>query len=132
MMPQDGGSWYEESFTSFLAGVLFTRRFISNFEFFELMNKFENLYSVSISSGEDMVVPIHLDDNGIYLNKNYDDIIVINKKKITVRDYLYSLTTSNVRTFFGIPDVKDDNVKICDFLIGKIFTKKYKNRTLKL
>jgi len=105
-MPQDGESRYEESFTSFLAGVLYTRRAISNLEFFELMNRFENMYDVTIYSGEDIKIPIYLEDRGISLRKNYDDIVIDDNKKITVGNYLYSVTTPNVREFFGIPDIK--------------------------
>jgi len=105
-MPQDGESRYEESFTSFLAGVLYTRRAISNLEFFELMNRFENMYDVTIYSGEDIKIPIYLEDRGISLRKNYDDMVIVDNKKITVGNYLYSVTTPNVREFFGIPDIK--------------------------
>lgn len=105
-MPQDGDSCYEESFNSFLAGVLLTKRKINNFEFFNLMNTFQNVYNVDIVSvGSEICVPIYFDDNEINLLKELDTEILVNGNNITIRDYLYSFTTSRVRDFFRIPDV---------------------------
>lgn len=109
-MPQDGDSRYEESFNSFLAGIFLTRRSINNFEFFSCMNSFINLYNVDIASiGNDICVPIYFDDKEIKMIKNIDDIICVNNKNITVREYLYSLTTVRVREFFKIPDVRSNH-----------------------
>lgn len=109
-MPQDGDSRYEESFNSFLAGVFLTRRSINNFEFFSYMNSFVNLYNVDIASiGNDICVPIYFDDIEIKMIKNMDDVICINNRNITVREYLYSLTTARVREFFKIPDVRSNH-----------------------
>lgn len=120
-MPQDGDPRYEESFTSFLAGVLYTRKTISNLEFFELINRFEMMYNLNIISGDDMILPIYLDDNGIHLHKSYDEIIMVNKKSVTVKEYLYSSTTFRVREFLGIPEV---NVKVDNNFVKKLFRKK--------
>jgi len=102
-MSQDGYQRDSESFNAFLAGVLLTRNCINNFEFFTLMNNFEEIYSVDIVSDErDICIPLYLDDVKIKLNNELNDVIVINGKKIFVRDYLYMFTTPKVREFFNI------------------------------
>ena len=42
-------------------------------------------------------------DKDINLRYDYDDIININGNIYRVNDYLYSLTTDEVREYFGIP-----------------------------
>lgn len=117
-MPQDGDSRYEESFNSFLAGIFLTRRSINNFELFSYMNSFVNLYNVDIASiGNDICIPIYFDDIEIKMIKNIDDVICVDNRNITVREYLYSLTTARVREFFKIPDVQSNHT---------IFSQKFK------
>lgn len=124
MMPQEGWSRYDESFTSFLAGVLYTRRTITNFDFFELMNEFEKCYNVTIYSGDDIKIPIYLEDKGIRLQRDYSDIVVIDNNRITVKEYLYSLMTPNVQDFFRIPDVKQIQVKVGSPFVKRILKRK--------
>lgn len=105
-MPRDGIQRGEEYFNSFLAGVLLTKKSISNFEFFNLMQAFENNYNVDvISDSNDLNVSIYLDDTRIKLNNSFGDTIFINGKKVFVNDYLYSFTTPRVREFFNIPNL---------------------------
>ena len=118
------------SFNSFLAGVLLTRTKISNFIFFNLLNSFEKTYNVSvISEGNlcdeesDIYLPIYLDDTSIVLRKNYDDILTINGKRMTVKDYLYGLTCPEVREYFNILK-KGSNLKNGNKKILRMFLKK--------
>lgn len=115
-MPQDGDSRYEESFNSFLAGVLLTRKFINNFEFFNLMNSFEEHYNITVVSKQpELAVSIYFSDNGIGINKNFGDRIIINNKYMTIDNYLYSFTTPRVREFMGIPPRENSNVEVSGF-----------------
>lgn len=124
-MPQDGDPRYEESFNSFLAGVLIAKSRINNFDFFNLMNSFQNTYNVTVVNlGSDLTVPIYLDDNEIRLLKNLDDVISFWGKNTTIRNYLYSFTTPRVRTFFGIPDMEVEKNRKANTLIRKLFKKK--------
>lgn len=108
MMPDFGEQCYEESFNSFLAGVLLVRRRIDNFSFFNLMNSFEINYNVDIVSiDNDIRVPIYLDDNEIRLLKDINDKIMIDGKCMTIKDYLYSVTTPRVRHFLDIPEIEE-------------------------
>lgn len=107
-MPYDGDSRYEESFNSFLAGVFLTKNKINNFEFFNYMNAFSNMYNVDIVGiGNDICIPIYFDDNEIQMTKSMEDIICVNYVDITVREYLYSLTSNRVREFFKISDINN-------------------------
>ena len=121
-MSQNGDPRYEESFNSFLAGMLLTRNRISNLAFFERLNCFQNVYKVDvISSGEDIRLPyIYLDDNEIRLLKNIDEDFLIDGRSMNIRSYLYSFTTPRVRDFFGIPHVKIEEKKRNPF-VKKLF-----------
>lgn len=124
-MPQDGDNSYcnDESFNSFLAGIFLTTECIKNLDFFEQLSEFENKYSVSIISGSgDIQIPIYFDDNFMQMHADYDDIININGLEMTVRDYLYSLTSFRVRNFFNISlpqerEVRQSNVSFLRRLI---------------
>ena len=122
MMSRDGGPHYEESFNSFLAGMLLTKNRISNFAFFERLNYFQNVYSVDIiSRGDDIRLPyIYLDDNEIKLLKSLDEDFLIDNKRINIRNYLYSFTTPRVREFFGIPEIKKEDKKV-NPLVKRLF-----------
>lgn len=105
-MRKEGDSRYEESFNSFLAGMLLTRNCVNNFDFFNSMNLFSNIYNVDIVSiGEEINIPIYLDDNEIKLLRNIRDIVIINGREMSIESYLYSFTTPRVREFFHIPDL---------------------------
>lgn len=133
-MPQDGIQRGEESFNSFLAGVLLTKKSINNFEFFNLMQTFESVYNVDvISDSSDLNVSIYLDDEKIKLKNSFSDIIFVDGKKVFVNDYLYGFTTPRVRNFFNIPDlehllVRKTNIISKPFI--KILGKNKKNATI--
>lgn len=91
----------EEKFSSFLGGIFLTRKTISNFDFFNLLEKFQYKYSVYIID-EDLNIMLDISNNTISLIDDYDTPVVYNNKKMTVRDYLYTITSSNVREFFGL------------------------------
>lgn len=107
------------SFNSFLAGVLLTRSEISNFEFFEILGIFEKNYAITSEDEEnDIYLPICLSNKSISLIKKYDDIIVVDGKKTTVRNYLYGITTPEVREFFNIPHNKSFARILCKRLFS--------------
>lgn len=106
-MPQDVKSCYEESFISFLAGVLYTRKSINNYEFMRLMRGFEEKYNVSLVGYDNILILICSDDKRIYLKDDFDDRLLINGNLITVKDYLYSLTTDKVREYFDIAEYNE-------------------------
>lgn len=118
MMSRDDDPRYEESFNSFLAGILLTKNRISNFAFFERLNYFQNVYRVDIiSSGDDIRLPyIYLDDNEIRLLRSLDEDFFIDGKRMNIRNYLYSFTTPRVREFFGIPEIKKEDKKNSPFV----------------
>lgn len=104
-MSQDVDPRYDESFNSFLAGVLLTRKKIDNYSFFQLMNKLQNEYDITIvSDATDIKLFLYFSDNDINMRNDYEDIIIVNNKKMTVKEYLYSFTTPRVREFFGLND----------------------------
>lgn len=129
-MPQDGDLCCYESFNSFFAGVLLTRKKISNFDFCDLLNKFENYYNVCIISKEgdaDICLSIYFDDNCITLINNYDEFITVNGREMTVASYLYSITSSRVREFFCLIPLEEKVIKK-DSFIKKIFKLKVKTK----
>ena len=91
----------QESFNSFLAGLFLTRRNICNLELFQLMNEFENRYGVFIN-GERFDLSLDIGSNGIKLIEEYDDIIILKKTKITVKDYLFNIASDRVKEFFDL------------------------------
>lgn len=122
-MPYDGELCYEEeSFNSFLAGVLLKEKKIDELEFCKLMGSFERKYKVDINGvGNEFYLPIYLEGNEIRLLKNYDDVILINGKNITVKNYLYSVTSSRVREFFELPSFNEEiAVKKSNSLVRKL------------
>lgn len=95
------------SFNSFLAGFLLTKSEIDDFEFFKLLDIFENTYNITvIGEGEESYLPIYISNTKICLAKNYDDIIIVCGKKTTVKDYLYEVSTPKVLEFFNIQHEK--------------------------
>lgn len=109
-MSNSGNLYNEEPFSSFLAGVLLTRREISNPEFCQLMNNFSETYDASIVGFDGADVPVLINDSGFRLINDYSDVIIIDNKKMTVEKYLNSIVTSRVREFFNLsPDVKKKN-----------------------
>jgi len=71
------------------------------------MDSFERYCNVDIiSDNNDLCVSIYLEDIKIKLNNEYNDVVLVNGKKICVGDYLYSFTTPIVRKYFNIPDLE--------------------------
>ena len=103
-MSQNEENYYEEvSFNSFLAGVLLTRRVVSFRELRDLENSFVNMYNVKISGLDNLIVRVVFEGENIRLVNDYNDVINVNGKLITVSDYLFlnastSLMTSSRRT----------------------------------
>lgn len=91
-----------EMLSSFLGGLFLVRKSISNMEFLELLDKFQNYYNVNVIDDK-MCISVGVDNSSLTLLNNYDDIIVYNKKKMFVRDYLYIIASKNVKEFFDIP-----------------------------
>lgn len=128
-MSQDSDLCSCESFNSFLAGVLLTRQKISNFEFCDLMSRFEAIYNVTVVSSEgnsDIRLSIYLDDNNITLVDDYDSIVIVDGWKMTVSNYLYSITSPRVREFLGISP-KEEKIEKNSF-IKRLFRRKVKTK----
>ena len=112
----DDKSIDSESFSSFLAGILLTRKRIKNFEFLTIMSDFERKYGVNIVGRNELNIRININNDSIYLPSNYDDFIIINKKKIYVKDYLYSSTSDRIREYFDIPTITKNNNTVIPFV----------------
>jgi len=128
-MPQDGDMLCYESFNSFLAGALLKKKKISNFDFCFEMNRFEELYNVSVIGLEgdgDIRLSIYFSDNDISLNNDYDSVVRIDGIDMTVNDYLYTFTTPRVREYFEIS--LRDNMEKNNSIIKKIFKRKVKTK----
>lgn len=99
------------SFSSFLAGALLVNKNICILDLIKYMNDFCNKYDVYVSdrkngnNGLDML--INITDNFIDLKYDYESYILLDGKNVLVSDYLYSLTSFEVREYFNIPE-KDD------------------------
>lgn len=95
------------SFFSFLAGFFLLRRSSTCGELSYLMNDFTNRFNIYIDDDNDDLYLFNrlvcFKDKDINLRYDYDDIININGNTYRVNDYLYSLTTDEVREYFGIP-----------------------------
>ena len=81
-----------ENFSSFMAGVFLTRREISCSELSYLMND----YSIKMNS-------CIVED---------DDYVNINNRDICFEDFLYSLTSNDVKVYFNIPNRSNNILKI--------------------
>lgn len=107
-------------FSSFIAGALYENRRIENINFGYLLSDFCNVNDVDVGDDDEKIDSIvELDDKSIYLTREYDDIIIINGQKMTLKEYLYSLTTPIVRKYFNIPEV-ENKINNSDKLIKKI------------
>lgn len=126
-MLQDGHSCDEESFNSFLAGMFLTRKSIKNFEFFNLMNSFSDNYGVEIVTvGNDIDVSLCFDNDTVKLLDDIDDVRIINNQQITIKEYLYSITSSRVREFFKISDAENKKIDLnkSKSMVKSLFRKK--------
>lgn len=102
------------SFFSFLAGFFLVSRSSTCGELSYLMNDFTNIFNIYIDDDNDDSYLfdrlVCFKDKDTNLRYTYDDIININGNIYRVNDYLYSLTTTEVRDYFGIP--YENNIKI--------------------
>lgn len=95
----------DELFESFIAGILLTRIEIPYLELCKLQCEFENYYGISLDDSQDIYLPIAFRDRSIALDKSYDEYIEVNKKRVKVSDYLYSITSAKVREYFKLDPV---------------------------
>lgn len=104
----------EVLFSSFIAGFLLVKDDISFVEISKEMSSFDH-------SGNFMVVDpsgdfdklrglVALDNLGCHLTLNYDCEFDYGDSSIIVRDYLYGLTTEDVRKYFGIEEREIINI----------------------
>ena len=119
-MPDNGDLCYAESFTSFLAGFLLTKKTIGISEFNDVKNDFENLYNIWVSGDSEInKINIYIEPHCIYILENLDDIILVNGKKKTTFEYLYSLTSPRVRDYFKLYNL-NKNIKNENGLVKKL------------
>ena len=94
-------------FFSFLAGLFLVRREIDCSELSYIMNDFTDKTNIYIADDNDdfnmMNDFFNFNDKKIYVVNNYNDIIYVNNSRITFGDYLYDMTTCEIRDYFGIP-----------------------------
>ena len=93
-------------FFSFLAGLFLVRKEIDYIELSYIMNDFTdktNIYiddnSVDFNMMNDFV---YFNDKKLYIVNDYSDIIYFNNAPIIFGDYLYNMTTCEIRNYFGI------------------------------
>ena len=102
------------SFFSFLAGFFLVSRSSTCGELSYLMNDFTNRFNIYIDDDNDDLYffdkLVCFRDKDINLRYDYDDIVNINGNIYRVNDYLYSLTTKEVRDYFNIS--YKNNIKI--------------------
>lgn len=94
----------EISFSSFLAGALLKNNSISYFELLNDSSFFEDETNYNIiDDAFEKLSGIVADDgfSKIYLKYGYDDLY----NGTSIREYLYSLTNSDVRKFFQIEEI---------------------------
>lgn len=101
-------------FSSFLAGFLLVKGDISYLEISNEMSRFQ--YSndlIIVDPGFDfhkLKKLIVVDDFGIRLTLNYDKEYIDNGSLILVKDYLYNLTTEEIRRHFNIEEKEIINI----------------------
>lgn len=101
-------------FSSFLAGLLLVKGDISYLEISNEMSRFQ--YSndlIIVDPGFDfhkLKKLIVVDDFGIRLTLDYDKEYIDNGSLILVKDYLYNLTTEEIRRHFNIEEKEIINI----------------------
>lgn len=95
-------------FSSFLAGALLKNKTVTYVDLVNYMSLFENVTNHRIiDDGLYKLFDITTkSDTVISLNADYDDFY---DNIRTIRDYLYSMTDSQVRNFFEIEDIELKN-----------------------
>ena len=94
-------------FFSFLAGLFLVRKEINYSELSYIMNDFTSKTNIYIDDdcGDFNLMNdfVYFNDKKLYIINNYNDIIYVNNSRITFGDYLYDMTTCEIRDYFGIP-----------------------------
>lgn len=95
-------------FSAFLAGALLTKERISKIELIDNIGKFEEENNKYIDNRILYKIDeiVKEDNNDFYLIRNYNDVY---DNRRTIRDYLYSMTTSEVKKFFGLTESQNIN-----------------------
>ena len=105
-----------ENFSSFMAGVFLIRREISCIELSYFMIDYSikmNIYIVEYDYKFYMFNNfIHFDNKKIFVKEAYDDYVNINNRDICFEDFLYGLTSNDVKVYFNIPNRSNNILKI--------------------
>lgn len=94
-------------FCSFLAGVLLLDRSIYAVELIKYITEFRAKYNDISDYGKDVDELVHFvdfKDGYVYLKYDYDFEFVHDGNVISLYDFLYYLTDSDIREFFNIPE----------------------------
>ena len=91
------------SSSSFLAGALLKFESITDFELAHYITEYENTRFVTIYDNDIYKLSdiVYDDGNSFWLKKPLDEVYIGTS---TVRDYLYEMTNSDIRAFFGIEE----------------------------
>lgn len=109
---ENSGSYYRQEPTdSFLAGLLFCYKTIDYSDYIRLKIEFERKYEVEVVDREDLMVKLVAYGTTINLVDDYDDVLQVDGKYITVKYYLYSLTSKEVRDFLDLKEPKENSIK---------------------
>lgn len=104
-----------EKFSSFMAGVFLTRREISCSELSYLMNDYSIKTNSYIEEDNDEFYMFNnficFDNKKIFVKEAYDDYINVNDRDICFGDFLYGLTSDNVKVYFNIPSRSNNILK---------------------
>lgn len=104
-----------EMFSSFMAGLFLTRKEISYIELSYLMNDYSIKMNSYIEEDDEFYMFnnfICFDDKKISVKKAYDDYVNIDSSDICFRDFLYGLTSNNVKVYFNIPSRSNNVLKV--------------------
>lgn len=109
-MPDDK----EILFSSFIAGFLLVKNDISFIEISKEMSNFDcsgNFVVVEPKGDFDRLCGlVDFDNLGFHLTLDYSDEFSCGSSSLLVRDYLYDLTTEEVRRYFGIEEREIINI----------------------
>lgn len=100
----------EVPLSSFMAGLLLCRRSITYSELSTEFSRF--IYSIAEPDGDFKKIAMVINDDNKTFTLKYDYTDIINN--MTIYDYLYSLTDSDVRKYFSIPEkeIVNDNIVV--------------------
>ena len=104
-----------ENFSSFMAGVFLTRREISCSELSYLMNDYSIKMNSYIVEDDDEFYMFNnficFDHKKMFIKVAYDDYVNINNIDICFENFLYDLTSNNVKVYFNIPNRSNNILK---------------------